>query len=141
MREALRKSNRSFVFPILLLALATGGFGCSGEDARSEGKETTSEASSPAPTASPGAGDVGPALPPVPAQLEAAAIQLRRTEEDLSAWDRNRDGKLSEEEFLQRYIDRHRRRFQRLDLDKDGQLTLSELNNPPPPGTPPSSVP
>jgi hypothetical protein len=68
-----------------------------------------------------------PAVPQLPATLADSDWRLERQNEDLKAWDKDGDGKLNEAEYLQQYIERHKLRFTRLDVNGDGLLSAEEL--------------
>jgi Ca2+-binding EF-hand superfamily protein len=77
----------------------------------------------------PGSGaDLGaPAIPELPGPLGDREWVLERQKEEIAASDTDGDGALNQEEYLKRYIERHRRRFEMLDADKDGKLTAEEM--------------
>ncbi|MEM7144438.1 MAG: hypothetical protein AAF591_04840 [Verrucomicrobiota bacterium] len=103
-----------------------------------------------APGMPPGVGALGAGGPPsgvgapegvgvdfskLPGGLSEGDWRLERAREEVEYWDRDGDGKLSQEEYLAKYVERHERRFEGLDVDGDGVLTAEEVGEvAPPPG-------
>jgi hypothetical protein len=68
-----------------------------------------------------------PATPPIPEVIGTGDERLIRRAEEINPWDKDGDGKLSEAEYLDQHLARHRLRFARLDTNKDGLLDAEEL--------------
>lgn len=68
-----------------------------------------------------------PGVAPRRAAMPDQNWMLERQQEEMVAYDKNEDGFVSEEEYVNRHVERHKRRFDMIDANQDGRLTGEEL--------------
>jgi hypothetical protein len=68
-----------------------------------------------------------PNLPQMSQRGEDERWRAQRAADEIQGYDKDGNGALDEQEYLARYIERHKRRFARLDANRDGQLSPAEL--------------